>query len=79
MGRFLLDCCKFSLEQCRPHCAGAKCSGKCTLTCGLTGQVCPSVTCEAANPSQCTGSTSDPCDDGYTKVSLSHLSSLLQS
>ena len=69
-GRFLYDCCSLSESQCRPHCAGAKCSGRCTLTCGLTGRVCPSVSCGVANPSQCTGtSSSDPCDVGYTQVS----------
>ena len=70
----MLSCCKFSVDQCRPHCAGAKCSGKCTLTCGFTGQVCPPVTCEVANPAHCTGGVStDPCDDGYTQVSHSPL------
>ena len=79
-GRFLLSCCKFSVDQCRPHCAGAKCSGKCTLTCALTREVCPPVTCETANPSQCTGGVStDPCDEGYTKVSLFQASSHLPS
>ena len=43
-------------------------SGSCTLTCGLTGEVCPPVSCQVANPSQCTGGTNDPCDDGYTQV-----------
>ena len=44
-------------------------SSKCTVTCGFTGVVCPAVTCEQANPAECTGgSGSGPCDDGYTKV-----------
>ena len=44
-------------------------SSKCTVTCGFTGVVCPTLTCEDVNPSQCTGGAgSGPCDEGYTKV-----------
>ena len=48
------------------HCIAG--SSKCTVTCGFTGAVCPSLTCQQANPTGCTGGTNSACDDGFTQV-----------
>ena len=54
-------------------------TAKCTVRCGFLGsKVCSPVTCQAANPTQCTagsggsggsgGSSTAGCDSGYTQV-----------
>jgi len=54
--RFL--CCAFSSKHCKGPCAGAQCTAQCTVRCGfLSLWVCPPLTCQSANPSQCTSTT----------------------
>ena len=56
------------------YCVG---SANCTVKCGFLGRVCSPISCEVANPSQCTagsggsggsGGSSSGCDAGYTQV-----------
>merc|ERR1739844_195958 len=67
----LFNCCNRAAQICSGPCSGRQCTDKCTVKCGFLGRTCTPVTCEVANPSQCTGSTgglTSGCSSGYSQV-----------
>merc|ERR1719197_1189307 len=56
-GRFLSlnNCCNNAERYCKRPCAGRPCESQCRIQCGFLSGFCPAVTCQAANPAQCSG------------------------
>merc|ERR1711953_1334386 len=73
-GRFLSlnNCCNNALRHCKRPCAGRPCESQCRVQCGFLSGLCPAVTCQAANPAQCSGGGGggggSRCSPGYTDL-----------
>jgi len=65
-----LLCCPLSTKHCHKPCKGKSCSTTCTVSCGFFGFFkCAPLTCEAANPSGCTTTTTTTgCEVGWTRI-----------
>merc|ERR1719273_1089423 len=73
-GRFLSlnNCCNNAERYCKRPCEGRPCTTQCRIQCGFLSGLCPPVTCQAANPAQCTGGGGggggSRCPPGYTDL-----------
>merc|ERR1711874_28181 len=76
-GRFLslTNCCNNAERYCKRPCAGRPCTSQCRIQCGFLSGLCPPVTCQAANPAQCSGGSGgggggggSRCPTGYTDL-----------
>merc|ERR1712038_1943107 len=75
-GRFLNfnRCCNNAERYCKRPCAGRPCDSQCRVQCGFLSGLCPAVSCQAANPAQCSGGGGGGgggggrCEAGYTEV-----------
>merc|ERR1711936_1049387 len=76
-GRFLNfnKCCNNAQRYCKRPCAGRPCDSQCRVQCGFLSGLCPAVSCQAANPTQCGGGSGGGgggggggCEAGYTLV-----------